>query len=240
MRVVLNGMYANETELVTLSTPVFRAPHHGAFAFGDLGFITRNPDGSGELHGAAFTGEEPFPPMALGPVDAAHTFVLPFGVITGARLLLIADRRVVQVVDLPSALDEVAVGEIKTIARSRNTPLVIDARGAHPIAGFEVDRVLVGGYFVSAGEIINPEGQRLGPYDTAIGTPYACDRNHVYGEHGIAAIRRGGLVGPGARIFDPVTDGFSPVAAPDSAYVMTRVDGSSVIYVNEHLERACD
>jgi hypothetical protein len=248
LRAVLGwGVYANETELVTGSGR--RIAHDGAIAFGRLdayvAFVTPTPAGAATLHLVEINPTPPFlieHTLALSaPIDPAHTFIAPFGVISGRRFFGVQARSIVSEAELPVAMDEVAASGSGALARAGSALYFIDYTGTFTPLGARVERLLPGGCLVgSPGEIVFADGTSAGSFDVAIGTPRSCNWVHVYGEHGIAAIHRGPVIGPAVRLFDPATEGYAPIPASASGHVLTRPDGTTVYFQHQDLTQFCE
>ena len=240
------GVYANDTELIVGSGR--RVAHHGAVAFGRLAsyaaFVTPTPEGAA-LH---LVESNPTPPfivehtLALSmPVDPAHTFIVPSGVILGTRFFAVQAGSIVSEAELPVVMDEVAAGGLGALARAGSTLYFIDYMGTSTRLGAHVERLLPGGCLVgSPGEIVFEDGTSAGSFDVTIGTPRSCNWLHVYGELGIAAIRRGPVIGPAVRLFDPATEGYAPIIESASGHLLTRPDGTTVYFHHQDLTQFCE
>jgi hypothetical protein len=247
-RALLDGAYADDENVRTTSEPAAVAPHFDALAFGDVrgypGFVAQS--------GAQLVLRllSPRPVRGILPGVLAADLVASAsddpvllggtGVATGATFHALSFPPSEDVVSttLGAEVDELGAANTEdggptTYLRIGTTLHRADARGLATL-GVAVSRVLDGGCFLDVeGRLVDDEGRALGGFDASIGRPLACHAGVVLGERGLAAIARGEVVGPTARLFDPEDEGRLALTGPRGAYATERPDGSSLIYLGD-------
>jgi len=249
---LIDHAYADERELLTISTPQYRAPHSEGDSFGNIdgvfGFFTRPSTGAAILHlvGQAAFGT-PLREIALLevplPVDDARTFVVPFGVVTGDRLHPTDGASFTAMVSLPAPIDEVAPGsrDAPTLARSGTRAFTLTPTSATELLGIDAAHVLDGDSIVDREGVVFDRWGVMYPHGRIladVGRPLAYRNRVVIGTTGIAAVGRDEvLIGPASVSFEDF--GFvGAIGSIGPALGLERPDGTAAIMIEPG--PACD